>query len=198
MSEDYYKHESAFVEDDVEIGKDTNIWHLVHVRKGAKIGKDCNLGKDVYVGVDVEIGDNVKIQNGVSVYQGVTVGDDVFLGPHMTFTNDVYPRAEGEWNIEETFVEDGVSIGAHATILSGITLGKYCMVGAGAVVTKDVPAHTLVFGNPAKIRGFVCYCSEKFKDSNKKFEDPEQVIFECPECGKEVEIDREIYKKRED
>jgi len=144
MSEGYFKHESAFVEEGTEIGEGTNIWHYAHVREKAKLGENCNIGKDVYVDTEVEIGNNVKIQNGVSVYQGVKVGDNVFLGPHMTFTNDVYPRAEGEWNVEKTFVEDGVSIGAHATILSGITLGKYCMVGAGAVVTKDVPEHTLV------------------------------------------------------
>lgn len=197
MSEDYFKHESAFVEDDVDIGEGTNIWHLAHVREGARIGSDCNLGKDVYVGSGVEIGNNVKIQNGVSVYQGVSVGDDVFLGPHMTFTNDVYPRAEGEWDIEETFVEDGVSIGAHATILSGITLGEYCMIGAGAVVTKDVPAHTLVYGNPAVVKGFVCSCGEKLGEKDISYQGKEKVLFECSECGGEVEIDREVYRSKE-
>ncbi len=196
MSEDYYKHESAFVEEDTEIGENTNIWHLVHVREGASIGKNCNLGKDVYVGKDVEIGNNVKIQNGVSVYQGVTVGDDVFLGPHMTFTNDVYPRAEGEWNVEETFVKDGVSIGAHATILSGITLGKYCMIGAGAVVTKDVPAHTLVYGNPAVVKGFVCSCGKKFGEEDISFQGKEKIQFECSDCGEKIDIKREVYRKK--
>ena len=197
MSEEYFKHESAFVEEGTEIGEGTNIWHLAHVREGVKIGKDCNLGKDVYVGTDVEIGNNVKIQNGVSVYQGVTVGDDVFLGPHMTFTNDVYPRAEGEWDIEETLVEDGVSIGAHATILSGITLGKYSMIGAGAVVTKDVPEHTLVYGNPAVIKGFVCSCGKKLGEKEITYQGEEKVLFECSECGGEVKIDREVYSKKE-
>ncbi len=197
MSEEYYKHPSAFVEEDVEIGEDTNIWHLVHVRERAKIGKNCNLGKDVYIGVGVSIGDNVKIQNGVSVYEGVTVGDNVFLGPHMTFTNDTYPRVEGEWDIEKTKVEDGVSIGAHATILSGITLGEHCMVGAGSVVTKDVPSHTVVFGNPAVIKGFICSCGEKFVESERCYQDKEKVKFKCSKCGEEVEIKREIYEKKE-
>ncbi|MFP4051772.1 MAG: acyltransferase [Thermoplasmata archaeon] len=197
MEKDYNVHPKAVVEDDVEIGSGTNIWHFGHVREKAKIGKNCNLGKDVYIDTEVEIGDNVKIQNGVSVYQGVTVGDNVFLGPHMTFTNDVYPRAEGEWDIEETFVKDGVSIGAHATILSGITLGEYCMVGAGAVVTKDVPSHTLVFGNPAVVKGFVCSCGNKLEESDKHFEDKDKVIFECSECDKEVKIDSEIYSRKE-
>lgn len=194
MSEEYYKHESAFVEEDTEIGEGTNIWHLVHVREGASIGKNCNLGKDVYVGTDVEIGNNVKIQNGVSVYQGVTVEDDVFLGPHMTFTNDLYPRATSDgWDIISTLVKKGASIGAHATIISGITVGNYSMVGAGAIVTKDVPDFALVVGNPAKINGFVCYCGEKLKEIEKETDD--SVVYSCSECGKEVEIDKEIYER---
>jgi len=197
MSEKGYDaHETSTVEDNVKVGEETNIWHYAHVREKAKIGKNCNLGKDVYIDTEVEIGDNVKIQNGVSVYQGVTVGDDVFLGPHMTFTNDIYPRAEGEWNIEETFVEDGVSIGAHATILSGITLGKYCMVGAGAVVTKDVHPHTLVYGNPAVVKGFVCSCGRKFGEGDISFQGKEEVVFECSDCGEKIEIKREVYRKK--
>lgn len=198
MAEKYEIHPSAFVEDDTEIGEGTDIWHHAHVREGARLGKNCNLGKDVYVGLGVEIGDNVKVQNSVSVYRGVKIGDNVLLGPHMTFTNDVYPRAEGEWEVEETFVEDGVSIGAHATILSGITLGEYCMVGAGAVVTKDVPPHTIVFGNPAKVQGFICSCGYKLGEADKTYQDMDEVLFECPECGEEVEIDREIYQEKEE
>lgn len=198
MAEEYYEHESAHVEDDAEIGEETNIWHNARVREGASLGENCNLGKDVYVGVNVEVGDNVKIQNGVSVYQGVTLGDDVLLGPHMTFTNDVYPRAEGPVEIEETMVEDGVSIGAHATILSGITLREYCMVGAGAVVTKEVPANTIVYGNPAQVKGFICSCGEKLSESDKSFQDIDKVLFDCPICDEEVEIDREVYLKKEE
>lgn len=140
----------------------------------------------------------MKIQNGVSVYQGVTIGDDVLLGPHMTFTNDVYPRAEGEPEIEKTEVKDGVSIGAHATVLSGITLGEYCMIGAGAVVTKDVSPNTIVYGNPAEVEGFICSCGEKLGESDKSFQDMDKVLFECSTCGEEVEIDREVYLQKEE
>ena len=149
-------HESAIVED-AEIGEGTKIWHFVHVRKGAKIGKNCNIGKGVYIDTNVEVGDNCKIQNFATVYQGVTIGNDVFVGPHVCFTNDIYPRA-AIWNedkIVETLVKDGASISANATIIAGITIGKYAMIGAGAVVTKDVPDFALVVGNPAKVVGTV-------------------------------------------
>ena len=149
-------HETAVVED-AKIGDGTKIWHFVHVRKGAKIGKNCNIGKGVYIDTNVEVGDNCKIQNFASVYQGVKIGNNVFVGPHVCFTNDVYPRAD-IWNEEklvETLVKDGASISANATIIAGITIGKYAMIGAGAVVTKDVPDFALVVGNPAKVVGTV-------------------------------------------
>jgi UDP-2-acetamido-3-amino-2,3-dideoxy-glucuronate N-acetyltransferase len=149
-------HESAYVED-AEIGKGTKIWHFAHVRKGAKIGKNCNIGKDVYIDTNVEIGNNCKIQNFASIYQGVKIGNNVFIGPHVCFTNDVYPRASiwNEEKLEKTFVKDGVSVGANATIIAGVTIGKYAMIGAGSVVTKDVPDYSLVVGNPARIIGKV-------------------------------------------
>ena len=149
-------HESAYVED-AEIGEGTKIWHFVHVRKGAKIGKNCNIGKGVYIDTKVEIGNNCKIQNFATLYQGLKVGNNVFIGPHACFTNDVYPRAEfwDEERLEKTLVKDGASIGANSTIIAGVTIGKYAMVGAGAVVTKDVPDYKLVLGNPAKIAGEV-------------------------------------------
>lgn len=125
----------------------------------SKVGKNCILGKGVYIDADVTIGDGVKIQNRVSVYHGVTVGNNVFLGPHMVFTNDAHPRAfNQEWKTIETKVEDGASIGANAVIICGITIGKFSMIGSGSVVTKNVPAHGLVYGNPAKLRGYVCKC----------------------------------------
>lgn len=190
MEKDYNVHPKAVVEDHVEIGSGTNIWHFAHVRTKAKIGKNCNLGKDVYVDTEVTIGDNVKIQNGVSVYQGVTVEDDVFLGPHMTFTNDLYPRAQNDgWDIIETLVKKGVSIGAHATIVSGNTIGRYAMIGAGSVVTKDIPDHALVYGNPAKIKGYVCKCGEKLSDLVD--EDEKYKVYECSECGKTIKIEKE-------
>lgn len=155
-------HESAYVED-AEIGEDTKIWHFVHVRDGAKIGKKCIIGKGVYIDSKVEVGDNCKIQNFATLYQGVLIGNDVFIGPHVCFTNDLYPRA-AIWNedrLEKTLVKDGASIGANSTILAGVTIGKYAMVGAGSVVTKDVSDYELVVGNPAKFVGTVD------KDGNK-------------------------------
>lgn len=150
-------HESAYVEDGAEIGEDTSIWHFVHIRKKAKIGKNCNIGKSVYIDTEVEIGDNCKIQNFATLYKGLKVGNNVFIGPHACFTNDVYPRAH-IWNddkITETIIKDGASIGANSTIIAGVTIGKYSMIAAGAVVTKDVPDNCLVVGNPAKIVGKV-------------------------------------------
>ena len=149
-------HETAIVED-AKIGDGTKIWHFVHIRKGAKIGKNCIIGKGVYIDTNVEVGDNCKIQNFATVYQGVKIGNNVFVGPHVCFTNDVYPRA-AIWNeekLEKTIVKDGASISANATIIAGITIGKYAMVGAGAVVTKDVPDFALVVGNPARVVGTV-------------------------------------------
>lgn len=194
MAQKYFVHPLAVVEENVQIGEGTRIWHFAHVRKGAKIGKNCNIGKDVYIDVDVEIGNNVKIQNGVSVYHGVKVEDDVFLGPHMTFTNDLYPRAfNQDWELVPTLVKKGASIGAHATIVCGVTIGEYAMVGAGAVVTKDVPPFGLVYGNPARLKGFVCYCGRKLRE--KVGEDENYVIFKCSHCGKEVKIRKEDYEK---
>lgn len=190
----YFVHPTAVVEDNTTIGEGTRIWHFAHVRRGAKIGKNCNIGKDVYIDVGVEIGNNVKIQNGVSVYHGVKVEDDVFLGPHMTFTNDLYPRSfNQDWEVVSTLVKKGASIGAHATIVCGVTIGEYAMIGAGAVVTRDVPPFGLVYGNPARLTGFVCYCGRKLEE--KVDENENYVLFKCSHCGKEVRIKKEDYER---
>lgn len=189
-------HKSAYVEDGAEIGKGTRIWHFVQVRKGSKIGKNCNIGKDVYIDTNVEIGDNCKIQNFATLYQGLKVGNDVFIGPHVCFTNDIYPRAS-VWNeerLEKTIVEDGASIGANSTIIAGVTIGKYAMVGAGSVITRDVPDYALVFGNPGRIKGFICNCGTKL---TKKSEKKNKVLLSCPECRKEINIDDKIYMECE-
>ncbi|MCX6671991.1 MAG: acyltransferase [Euryarchaeota archaeon] len=188
-------HESAYVED-AEIGKGTKIWHFAHVRKGAKIGKNCNIGKDVYIDTNVEMGDNCKIQNFATVYQGVKLGNNVFVGPHACFTNDMYPRALiwNEEKLEKTLVKDGASIGANSTIIAGITIGKFAMIGAGSVVTRDVPDHGLVFGNPARLKGFVCECGNKLAKKDKK---NNLVLLYCSRCKKEVSVDETIYREIE-
>jgi len=152
----FFKHPTAIVESE-RIGEGTKIWHFVHVRDGAEIGRDCVVGKSVYIDEDVVIGDRVKIQNFVSVYKGVQIEDDAFIGPSVTFTNDLYPRASrwGSDKIIPTVVKHGSSIGANSTILCGVTIGEYAMVGAGSVVTRDVLPFALVYGNPARMQGRV-------------------------------------------
>ncbi|MDF1538409.1 MAG: acyltransferase [Candidatus Thorarchaeota archaeon] len=188
-------HELAVVDNGAQIGKGTRIWHFVHVRGTAKIGEGCNIGKGVYIDGDVEIGNNVKIQNGVSVYHGVTIEDDVFCGPHMTFTNDMYPRAFGDtFEVSKTLVKKGASIGAHATIVCDTTLGEYCMVGSGSVVTRDVPANGLVVGNPARLIGFVCTCGKPLNEVISKNE--KIVVLLCSPCDEQVMIPTETYEKK--
>ena len=155
-------HPTAEVSPQASVGEGTRIWHWVQVREGARIGRDCVLGKDVYVDVDVVLGDGCKVENFASIYRGVTLGDRVFVGPHVCFTNDPYPRADpAGWEVVPTRVEAGASIGANATVLCGVTIGKRAMVAAGAVVTKDVPARALVAGVPAKVVGWVCDCGRR-------------------------------------
>ncbi len=172
-----YIHETAEVSPNAQIGNGTKIWNQAQVREEAIIGEKCIISKNVYIDTKVKIGDRVKIQNNVNVYHGVFIEDDVFLGPSMTFTNDLYPRAfDDEWEILETYVKKGVSIGANATIVCGVTIGEYAMIGSGSVVTKDVPSHALMVGNPAKQVGWVCECGCKTDAWTK-----------CPRCGKVLE-----------
>ncbi len=185
----YFIHPTAIVEEGAEIGEGTRIWHFVHVRAGAKIGRNCNIGKGVYIDTGVEIGDRVKIQNFVSVYRGVKIEDDVFLGPHATLTNDLYPRSfNKDWKVVPTIIKRGASIGANATIVCGVTIGEYAMVGAGAVVTKDVPPHALVYGNPARVKGFVCFCGRPLNLKEPIRDEGKSLVFKCKYCGREVTI----------
>jgi len=162
---DVFIHPSANVSNEAVIGAGSKVWINVQIREHAVIGKNCILSKDVYIDHSVRIGDRCKIQNSVSVYSGVTIKDDVFVGPNVSFTNDKVPRAfNTEWEITPTIVESGASIGANATIVCGVTLEAYAMVAAGAVVTKSVPHHALVMGNPARIIGYVCRCGHRLND----------------------------------
>jgi len=152
-------HTTADVSPAARLGDGCRVWHWAQIRERAQVGSNCVIGKDVYIDVDVVVGNDCKIQNFATLYRGVTIGDRVFVGPHACFTNDVYPRAVSpDWKIVPTKVEDGASIGANATILCGLTVRRFAMVAAGAVVTKDVPAQALVAGVPAKVIGWVCEC----------------------------------------
>ncbi len=161
----YYCHESSFIDEGVKIGKNTKIWHFSHVQTGANIGEGCSIGQNVNIANNVIIGNNVKIQNNVSVYEGVHLEDYVFCGPSMVFTNVKLPRSEfpqrGSIHYSKTLVKRSVTIGANATILCGITIGEYALIGAGSVVTNDVPSYSLVIGNPGKVVGKVNKYGEK-------------------------------------
>ena len=162
MSE-YFVHESGIVDDNVEIGKGTKIWHFCHVQSGARIGESCSFGQNVNISNNVKIGNGCKVQNNVSIYEGVELEDYVFCGPSMVFTNDLTPRAKypkGSAGYKKTLLKTGSSIGANATVVCGHEVGNWAMVAAGAVVTKDVKNHALVAGVPAKQIGWVCECGE--------------------------------------
>jgi UDP-2-acetamido-3-amino-2,3-dideoxy-glucuronate N-acetyltransferase len=160
---DYFAHESSYVDDGAEIGAGTKLWHFCHVMTGARIGRHCNVGQNVFIASDVIIGNNVKIQNNVSLYSGVRIDDDVFLGPSAVFTNVLNPRSHvpRKSEYQQTWVKRGASIGANATLVCGVTVGHYAFVGAGAVVTRDVPDYALVYGNPARLQGWMCQCGVK-------------------------------------
>jgi len=175
----YYVNEYAIVDDNVTIGEGAKIWHFSHIQTGAKIGKKCILGQNVNVGTDVTIGNNVKIQNNVSVYTGVTIEDDVFLGPSCVLTNVTNPRSQVVRRdlYEKTLIRRGATVGANATIVCGIVLGRYCFIGAGAVVTKNVPDYALMLGNPARQKGWMSRHGHPLREPD------ENGIMICPESG---------------
>ena len=177
MEKDFFVHESAYIDDEVKIGKGTKIWHFSHVMSGAVIGENCTFGQNVCVAQNVRIGNNVKIQNNVSIYEGVELEDYVFCGPSMVFTNVKNPRCKypqrGSAFYLKTLVKEGASIGANATIVCGHTIGKHAFIAAGAVVTGDVPDYALMVGVPAKRKGWVCECGEQLETG-----------LNCPKCDR--------------
>lgn len=173
-----FVHETAIVEPGAEIGTGSRIWHHSHVRTGVVVGPGCTIGKNVYLDDGVRVGSGTKIQNNVSVYRGVTIADDVFVGPSAVFTNDRQPRAFlADWEVTPTAVHRGASIGANATIVCGVEIGAYAMVGAGAVVTRTVAPHALVVGNPARPIGWVCRCGRAVQRTTSA-----PAVTECPAC----------------
>jgi UDP-2-acetamido-3-amino-2,3-dideoxy-glucuronate N-acetyltransferase len=185
-------HESSFVDDGAEIGQGSKIWHFSHVMTRAHIGNNCTIGQNVFIASDTIIGNWVKIQNNVSVYTGVILEDDVFLGPSMVFTNVINPRShiDRKDEIKTTLVRQGATIGANATILCGLTLGRYVFVGAGSVVTRNMPDYALVYGNPARIWGWMCKCGNRLEFIQK--ENGEQAV--CFKCGDKYEKIDSIVK----
>jgi acetyltransferase-like isoleucine patch superfamily enzyme len=194
-------HPTADVSDEADIGTGTSIWHQAQVREGVTIGEGCILSKGVYVGEGATLGDHVKVQNYVSIYPGVTLEDGVFCGPHCVFTNDKRPRAVNpdgslkggdDWEVTPTRVKRGAAIGANAVIICGVTIGRWAMVGSGAVVSRDVPDYGLVWGNPARLHGFVCPCGARLVAGE---EAGGVMRARCPRCEESIEIPTEDWRK---
>lgn len=185
-NKDYFVHESSYVDNNTKIGKGTKIWHFSHIMSDSIIGDNCNIGQNVVISPNVILGNNVKIQNNVSVYTGVICEDDVFLGPSCVFTNVINPRSfiSRKDEYKKTLIKKGASIGANATIVCGNSIGKYAFVGAGSVVTKDVPDYALVVGNPAKIVGYFCECGHRLNDN-----------LICESCNKKYKKENDIVKE---
>lgn len=214
-------HPTAEVSPEAQIGEGTRIWHQAQVREGARIGRECIIGKGVYIDRDVVIGDRVKIQNGASIYHGVTLEDGVFIGPNACLTNDKMPRAitpagdlkqDADWAVGKILVKYGASVGAGAIVLPQVTIGRFAMVGAGAVVTKDVPDQGLVVGNPARLVGYMCKCGRRLREKEQGSKGAEErrgrgeegpgrqgegemVVLRCQECGTEVEVRRADWER---
>ncbi|MCW4016835.1 MAG: N-acetyltransferase [Candidatus Bathyarchaeota archaeon] len=188
-----YVDPTAIIDNGVNLGSGTKVWHFVHIMQDAQIGKDCIIADYVYVGRAVKIGNKVKLENRATVYEGVTIKDDVFVGPHVTFTNDRHPRSfNKDWKIQPTLVKEGSSIGARTVIVCGTTIGKYALIGAGSVVTEKIPDYALAYGNPASIRGFVCRCGRKLETIKRE---EKHVVMECQICNTQIKIPAEDYAR---
>jgi len=186
----YFAHPTAYVDKDVVMGSGTRVWHFSHILSGSALGESCRIGQNVVIGPNVKVGNRVKIQNNVCVYDGVTLEDDVFCGPSMVFTNVLNPRSEIPRMHEKrnTLVRKGATLGANCTLICGHTVGRYAFIGAGAVVTKDVPDYALILGNPGKIAGWMCRCGTRLQEQ-------ETGKWICPACGKEYELDEKGMKE---
>jgi len=190
MDKDIFVHESAVIDLPTQIGSGTKIWHFSHIMSGALIGEQCNIGQNVVISPDVILGNRVKVQNNVSIYTGVSCEDDVFLGPSCVFTNVINPRSAvvRKDEYKKTLVKKGATIGASATVVCGITIGEYAFIGAGAVVTKDVPAYALVYGNPSKHKGWMSEYGHKLT-----FNEKGEAV--CPESGQKYSLEKNCVKK---
>lgn len=193
-SKPFFVHASSYVDEPAEIGEGSQIWHFCHISAGAKLGNRCKLGQNVFIAGGVQIGNNVKIQNNVSIYAGVTLEDDVFCGPSMVFTNVKTPRSAVPRNTGDdylkTLVKQGASIGANATIVCGTTIGFHALIGAGAVVTRDVPDYGIMVGNPARRRGWACQCGIPLKLEGERSE--------CADCGRHYALKDGLLVQKEE
>ena len=198
MNDKYFVHPTSIVDDNVEIGDNTKIWHFCHIQSGAKIGARCSLGQNVNISNNVKIGNGCKIQNNVSVYEGVEIEDDVFCGPSCVFTNDLTPRAKypkGHENYKKTIIKKGASIGANATVVCGHTVGEWALIGAGAVVASNVPAHALMLGVPAKQKGWVCECGQVLKKQTTAGVESGCEVFRCADCGRKYVLKNGVLEQ---
>lgn len=185
MENKFWVHESSYIGNKAVIGEGTKIWQFCNILNDSEIGKNCLIGQNVFIENGVKIGNNVKIKNNISLYSGVECEDDVFLGPSCVFTNVLNPRSfiERKHEFRKTLIKRGATIGANVTIVCGNTVGEYALIGAGSVITKDVPAYALMIGNPARLKGYVCQCGEKLQK--------EENIFSCKRCGKKYKLNND-------
>ncbi|MCL5407574.1 MAG: N-acetyltransferase [Patescibacteria group bacterium] len=203
QKKDYFVHKTAIIEENVQLGPGTKIWHYSHIRENTKIGQNCIIGSNVFIDIESQIGDNVKIQNRAIIYHQALIENGVFIGPNVCFTNDKIPRAVNpdgslksadDWEVSTIKVGEGAAIGAHSVITPGVTIGKWALIGSGSVVTQDLPDFALSYGNPARIYDFVCKCGKRLKEKIKS--DDESIAFQCA-CGLETVIPQNIYKLKE-
>jgi len=199
----FFVHKTAEIEKGVQIGQNVKIWSLTQIRKGAKIGENTIIGRNCFIDHEVEIGKNSKVQNNASIYYQAFLAEGVFIGPHVCLANDKLPRAitpngkikgQDDWQISTIKIKKGAAIGAHSVILPGVTIGQFALVGSGSVVTKGVPDFALVYGNPARLRGFVCFCGKRLKNFSLN---KNQLVSVC-DCGKQISIPEDVFRQKEE